>query len=524
MSVAKNAEGQEGIIEGLEREVARLEAQVSQIQSGGVVRVSPDLRSETQTHAAHGSISSLSAREESPETVDLNVLKEVETVSLYRGELYGLEKMTRRALQLDNSDPRGFLNYESRKSLISSSKNSRNSRHNGNESSLEKETTTRYADNFFSHIHPTFPVLDEPKIRHVLNLMLENRIPGTEEQIMAYLVLAMGAVLPSQSSVLDTVNSAEYFLRAAEVQFSYDESLKTAQILILFTIYSLFDPTTGSSWQLIDLVMQVCIVLGLHHLQVGAGGEKEEAEGVRIFKAAYTLDFFISSAMGLPMSTPNTDITFKCRAHSFDASQTLTSEIMDNILTPLGIYSWAYELSESPGNTAAAFLRAYDAYVLHDKSGRDDRTRKFMPSLLGFHLAIQSLRRLAPNEAITTSRNGLLIDHWQSIPKTMPSLLMLPWIAGYSAFQAALLQMTLCGRIPEKQPRLTQSLSQSNLILSVVSSKFKGLSPHAEFGSSVLIEIMSPAEGIRLDIDFLEGSDLYQFCAEALNSVGIGID
>ncbi|KOS20598.1 putative transcriptional regulatory protein [Escovopsis weberi] len=522
ISTAKN-EGQEGMIESLERELARLEARLPQTRAPDELRGIPESTSKAHDREGPDAIPSSLVRQPSPETVDLNVLKEVETVSLYRGELYGLEEMTHRALRLDNSDPRGFFNNsEARKSLISSSSRSHDSAQGAAEPPLDRETTRRYADNFFSHVHPTFPILEELEARGAIQLMLEGRRIGPEERIMAYLVLAIGAILPSQSSVLDTVNSAKYFLSAAEVQCSYDESPKTARILILFTLYSLFDSTTGSSWHLIDLVMQVCIVLGLHQLQVRAG-ERGEEEGARIFQAAYMLDFMISTALGLPMSTRNSDITMKPEALVPAGSPAHAPHIPDalTILTPECLYRWAHELCEGPHHNAAHFLRAYGAHILHDTGTSDDQVRRSVPSILGWHLAVQSLRRMAPGEASRASRNGQLVDHWQAIPKTMPALLMMPWIAGYTAFQTILLRMVMCGVVPDGKPQLLQSLSYSNLILSAVSSKFQGLKPHAEFGSIIHRGLMRDSSRLKADVGFLEGSDLYDLCRQALHRQGI---
>lgn len=226
------------------------------------------------------------------DTVDLDVLKELETVSLYRGELYSLQKMTRRALRLENCDPRGILNLTPKKSLLASSGTSIYSRTNGLNEYLDYDLAVSYTNKYFSYIHPTFPIVSEDAARNTLNKVTTGGQSDLGSRVIFYLIISVGAILPIDSSAaFDTRNSADYFIRALEVQYSYDESATTAQILLLLTIYSLFDPSTGSSWHLMDLVTQACIVLGYFQLQPELGVTAEADGGeVKLFQAAYVLD------------------------------------------------------------------------------------------------------------------------------------------------------------------------------------------------------------------------------------------
>jgi hypothetical protein len=229
----------------------------------------------------------VASREQSLDTVDLDVLREVETVSLYSGELYCLQKMTRRALRLENCDPRGILNFTPKKSLLASS-----SRPLGFNELLDYDIAASYANKYFSYIHPTFPIISEDIVRSTLKKITIGSQSDLEDRIISYLVISIGAILPLESSAaFDTCNSADYFLRALEILYGYDESVTTAQIILLLTIYSLLDPSTGSSWHLIDLAMQVCIVMGYHQLQSEIGITTEADEiGVKLFQVTYILD------------------------------------------------------------------------------------------------------------------------------------------------------------------------------------------------------------------------------------------
>lgn len=230
------------------------------------------------------------------------------------------------------------------------------------------------------------------------------------------------------------------------------------------------------------------------------------------------------------MSIRNSDITTKIGAAPSAGLLSRAPGVSDtrSILTPNCLYSWAHELCEGSQQNADLFLQAYDAHIQQDSGPENDLISRSIPSLLGWHLAVQSLRRMAsPSQASPASRNKQLLDHWQGAPRATSAVLMMPWIAGFTAFQTILLQMILLfGGAPGDAvtSRLMQSLSYSNLVLSEVSSKFQGLRPHAEFGSSIQAALTHGPHGAKKDIGFLDGSDLYEFCREALRHHGIDIE
>lgn len=283
-------------VQSLEKEISNLEAQLSRLQTTApALRSTPPVLQQQINPTPvpfDASISSIDTREQSIDTVDLDVLREVETVSLYRGELYSLQKMTRRALRLANCDPRGILDLTPKKSLLASYDASIYSKPNGMGDYPDYDIAVYYASKYFSYIHPTFPIVSEAVVQSILNKVTVGSQSNLGDRVMFYLIISIGAILPIESSAaFDTRNSADYFIRAMEIQYSYDESATTAQILLLLAIYSLFDPGTGSSWHLLDLVTQACIVMGYHQLQPEPRGTAEvDGSGVKLFQAAYVLD------------------------------------------------------------------------------------------------------------------------------------------------------------------------------------------------------------------------------------------
>lgn len=277
-------------IHSLEKEIASLEAQLSRLQTTVIESRLPAVsqpKNNPINMPCETSISPVTSRGQSLDNVDLDVLKEVETVSLYRGELYCLHKMARRALRLQNCDPRGMLNLAQKKSLLASS-----SRPPDSNAPLDYDLAISYANKYFSYIHPTFPIVSEDVIRNTLHKIATGGQSDLRDRTISYLVISIGAILPIESfAAFDTYNSADYFLRSLDILYTYDESATTVQILLLFTICSLFDPSTGNSWHLIDLATQACIDMGYHQLQP----ETETArgslvKGLTLFQTAYALD------------------------------------------------------------------------------------------------------------------------------------------------------------------------------------------------------------------------------------------
>ncbi|UKZ77923.1 hypothetical protein TrVFT333_005653 [Trichoderma virens FT-333] len=530
MQVVKSTEGQEGAVQSLEKEISNLETQLSRLQTTAAELHPTSAVFQQQVDPTpaplEASIPSITSREQSMDTVDLDVLREVETVSLYRGELYSLQKMTQRALRLANCDPRGILDLSPKKSLLASYGSSVYSRSNALSEYLDNNVAVSYANKYFSYIHPTFPIVSEDIVRSTLNKVAVGSQTDLGDRVIYYLILSIGAILPINSSAaFDTLNSTDYFIHAMEIQYSYDESATTAQILLLLTICSLFDPSTGSSWHLMDLAMQACIVMGYHQLQPELRVTAEaDGDGIKLFQAAYVLDFCTSSALGLPMCIQNRDISSGWEAYIVKPPDICTPDSGEKGLSLVEMFSWAYELCNSPQNDAAGYLSYYNEYIHRRRLNRKGEI-SYLPRVLGLHLATQSLRRSTGTGSAFEAMSKVVQDHLTVLQNSVTIWFALPWITGYSIFQLGLLQILLCDGLPEKQriSQISQTLSLVEMILSVISTKFPGLYPHCALVDKVLTQMTSSDVDYRHNIDFLDGSDLYEFCRNALRSVDMSI-
>ncbi|RSL57778.1 hypothetical protein CEP54_008096 [Fusarium duplospermum] len=237
MPVARPARSERSLLEDLEEEVALLESKLSEAND-------QNRAPEASTHQQ--SLVSKEHHTQSPEMIDLTILKEPETATLYRGELYGLREMTRRALELDNSSPRGLPRNSGNKGLVVSATRLgvRSSRPAVDEP--DGEIMATYVNSFFSRVNASFSIVNEGQVWETLRLLSSNTWVYPEYLTQFYLILAIGAAMMPGFIFSHVHASSEYFLMATSQDYIYDDSRDTLLILLLLTLYSLLDPTTGN--------------------------------------------------------------------------------------------------------------------------------------------------------------------------------------------------------------------------------------------------------------------------------------
>lgn len=286
------------IVEELKEELTLLESQIAQAIPateglGSRQSFSPGQESSLRDSSVPNDSNTGQSHTPGSKTIDLSFLKDPETTVLYGGEQYGLRQMTHRALEIDNSNPGGAREPSEKRGLVTASQRLSQAPLEEEEDCDERISRhiSAYAENYFLHVHPAFPLVDKEVTRKRLQKLHCKNVLAGEERIETYLVLAIGAALPLESNFLNIHDSASYFLLAHEESYAYDDTLEAAKILLLYTIYSLLDPTTGSSWQLVDLAMQTCIVLGLHQSRGSPSlADHTDKASDTVFRVAYLLD------------------------------------------------------------------------------------------------------------------------------------------------------------------------------------------------------------------------------------------
>ncbi|KAK5420094.1 hypothetical protein LTR06_001564 [Exophiala xenobiotica] len=253
--------------------------------------------------------------------VDLGVLGELNAATIYDRETYHLGRMIIRALSMNDDQTPNVPS--SRPSLLSATFLQ--------DAELQPRRVplgllSLYLDNYFRHVHPTFPMLSENTVRQCLRTLcsVSNLASAAADRVVLYLVLALGSLLSDEESSYDSCYSARFFHSALQEKLTYRETIDTVHILILFTLYSLFDTNAGSSWHLVDLAMRTSIILGLHHSgssssDAVASSDADPTNDVT-FWSLYLLDRWISLALAQPVTLPNFEIrtrfTSTSQAHS----------------------------------------------------------------------------------------------------------------------------------------------------------------------------------------------------------------
>lgn len=266
----------------MQQEVEWLEAQALQVADGTDHLQPLDTRTLSSIGDSPGAA-------EMPVSYDLNPLSEIEMGTIYAHGTYTLASMVRAALLAGNDGPHG-------PSMLNKTFNTTNRigpTTTGIEE-LQDDSLLGYIDNYFNYIHPTFPFLIEENVRECFQSLALRKRRRVSNKITLYMVLAIGAIIPSTACLADAYNSMKFFLHATKERYSYKETPDTVQILLLFTLYSLFDPCTGSSWHLVDLCTRTCIKLGFHRedtLNQRSSLKGEEVSHNRaIFWVTYILD------------------------------------------------------------------------------------------------------------------------------------------------------------------------------------------------------------------------------------------
>lgn len=224
------------------------------------------------------------------------------------------------------------------------------------------------------------------------------------------------------------------------------------------------------------------------------------------------------------MGIQNRDMAFDWEAHIVPPTSICASGSRNKELSLVEIFSWAYDLCSSPKNDAADYLSCYEERILQPRlSGEENAS--YLPRAFELQLVAQSLRRLLSAGSPFAAQSKLVYDCLVSFQSSVHIWPALPWITGYSIFQLVLLGIILSNEMPRNQriSQVSQLISLAGMVLSVMQTKFSGLHSHSIFLGGVLKQITSLDTNSRQNIDFLDGSSLYEFCRDALNCVDIEI-
>lgn len=224
------------------------------------------------------------------------------------------------------------------------------------------------------------------------------------------------------------------------------------------------------------------------------------------------------------MGIQNRDMSFDWDAHIVQPTSICSSGSKRKELSLEEIFSWAYKLCSSPENDTAGYLSRFEERISQRRLNSEENT-SYLTRAFELQLVAQSLRRLLSASSTFSARSKLVYDCLISLQSSIHIWPALPWITGYSIFQLGLLGMFFSKGVPQSQrvSQVSHLLSLAGMVLSVMKIKFSGLYSHGVLLGGVLKQITSCDTDSRQSIDFLDGSNLYEFCRDALNSIDIDV-
>ncbi|KAL4903051.1 fungal-specific transcription factor domain-containing protein [Aspergillus multicolor] len=161
-------------------------------------------------------------------------------------------------------------------------------------------------DAFFHHVHRAYPFIDEERIR---NASLEGRVDGVldsqdPDAIILFMIMVIGYTSLQRSGQAPPGLPASFTFAVPYATILQrcimHESLDSIQILVLLTLYSLFDACGPSPWSLVGIITRQAQAQGL--TRAPPPSERLTPKAIelrrRLFWSIYGLDRMVSVSVG----------------------------------------------------------------------------------------------------------------------------------------------------------------------------------------------------------------------------------
>lgn len=199
---------------------------------------------------------------------------------------------------------------------------------------------------------------------------------------------------------------------------------------------------------------------------------------------------------------------------------------------PTFLHICTFQIAKTVSNNGQIPLLVLDqlsmlkSLLLSDEDEKSESSYSIF-NVIGFHILTQALIKFSLSTEVKYSFKKEVVEQYMEfIEKRLIQSQTIPWITGYSIFQAILLYIlnfstiTKLRMVAEGQ-NFSEHLSRGCRILRTISSKFVGLANHAKLVQDLEKMLASPVAIKNPNIDFLDCSALYEICRTALQSVGI---
>ncbi|KAE8371758.1 fungal-specific transcription factor domain-containing protein [Aspergillus bertholletiae] len=159
-------------------------------------------------------------------------------------------------------------------------------------------------DAYFHHVHRAYPFVDRARIMRVQRANVNvGLVENDADSMMLYLIHAIGRTTLERSGKISPRTEKVEPPYPIILQFCMqNESVDSVQILLLLTLYSLFDPSGPPPWTTVGILTRQAMSQGLtiqHPMNGGQASASDELSH-RLFWSIYVLDRMVASSVGQP--------------------------------------------------------------------------------------------------------------------------------------------------------------------------------------------------------------------------------
>lgn len=175
--------------------------------------------------------------------------------------------------------------------------------------------------------------------------------------------------------------------------------------------------------------------------------------------------------------------------------------------------------------TAAELEQLVEFEKLSSHHSDDSDPPDILYGRLRMQILLQALIHTATRQPYDhRGRKRFVEEQIQLTERLTASSLAMPWTAGYSLFQAAMLLTMSVGMSSRAQllaegQSFIASLERINSILRPLQRKFKGLASHVDLLQCIGNILTSPSRPHKIQLAFLERSASYDFCNSAIEKL-----
>ncbi|KAK6457566.1 Rac GTPase-activating protein BCR/ABR [Scheffersomyces xylosifermentans] len=183
---------------------------------------------------------------------------------------------------------------------------------------MPKEFLLHCVSTYFRKFHHMYPVLSKSSIlQKCYTAITENGIDTSklnqEDQFDIYMILALGCKSIERGSNIPMEQQVSGYLLTRALDYSSDLSknnIITLRHLILTTMYSLFNGTEWSTWELTGRMIRLALYLGLNtrNSKQKLSGDQRESR-YRLFWCVYIMDRTVSVTLGKPLGIDDDDVS-----------------------------------------------------------------------------------------------------------------------------------------------------------------------------------------------------------------------